>query len=176
MSTPSSSRRSFLKLAAGTAALSASPWIWVKKARSEMSPGFGRARHVLILYAGGGLRSAPLFNADVSFQLNPFGSVPRADTNTEWGVGKILGTDAQPIYSFGQDATLPPVSAIAKDVAVLAGVDHDPSAPLGVMDHGSGDLRLTGGALDTPAGLLSVIHHAHPGYKNGTILLPPIDI
>src|SRR5688500_17673415 len=83
------SRRTFLGAAAGAATVAASPWFWVKKSFAQSTPGFGSAKHVLILYAAGGLRSTPLFNADASFQHNPFG---RANSTAEWGVGNVLGT------------------------------------------------------------------------------------
>src|SRR5688572_10349895 len=105
------SRRTFLGAAAGAATVAASPWFWVKKSFAQSTPGFGSAKHVLILYAAGGLRSTPLFNADASFQHNPFG---RANSTAEWGVGNVLGTQRLPLFTFGEQLELPTVADIGR--------------------------------------------------------------
>src|SRR5688500_18760824 len=117
------SRRTLLKGAAAGAL--AGPWFWVKKSFAQSTPGFGAAKHVLILYAGGGLRSVPLFNADVSFGNNPFGKANVAP-NVEWSPGTLLGTEPIDLFTFGDGSRLPPVPQIAGDIAVIAGVDHNP--------------------------------------------------
>jgi hypothetical protein len=167
------SRRNFLKGAATGAAVVSSPWIWTKKSFAQSTPGFGVAKHVLILYAGGGLRSAPLFNADVEKQFNPFGKVD-AREGVEWSPGTLLGTTPTDLFTFGQQTQLPPVSAIAHDIAVVAGLDHQPLADRAIQDHIEGDMKVTSPIAD--AGLLTMIHREHPGYKNGSLALPPFDI
>src|SRR5688500_3026711 len=92
------SRRTFLGATAGVATVAASPWFWVKKAIAQSATGFGSAKQLLILYASGGLRSQPLFNADAGFQHNPFG---RQNSAAEWGVGSVLGTTRFPLFTFG---------------------------------------------------------------------------
>lgn len=153
--------------------MTASPWIWTKKSFAQSSGGFGSAKHVLILYAGGGLRSAPLFYADCAKQFNPFGkSTPRQ--GVEWTPGSLLGTDPVQLFSFGDVVEMPAIPAIAQDIAVLAGLDHEPESDRAVIDHLDGDMRATQVVED--AGLLSVVHKEHPGYKNGSLVLPPFDI
>lgn len=168
------SRRHFLGAAAGVAA--ASPWFWVKKAIAQSATGFGSAKQLLILYASGGLRSQPLFNADAALQHNPFG---RQNSTAEWGVGSVLGTQRIPLFTFDQTGmtTLPTVGDIGGDIAVLAGVDHEPGTDTAIIDHTAGDFGLTTGDIEGgDAGLLARIHRDHPGYQNGTVHLPPLDI
>lgn len=168
------SRRQLLSTAAASAAaMTASPWIWVKKSYAQSTPGFGAAKHVLFLYAGGGLRSAPLFYADCAKQFNPFGKAT-VRPGVEWTPGSLLGTDPVQLFSFGEQLEMPAVNAIAQDIAVVAGLDHTPEADLAVIDHLDGDMRATQAVPD--AGLLTVIHKEHPGYKNGSLALPPFDI
>lgn len=175
------SRRSFLKLAAaGAGAATTAPWIWIpKKAFAAATPGFGSAKHVLVLYAGGGLRSAPLFHANVPMQFNPFGKAASVAPGTNWGVGSVLGTQAIPLNSFPDPTTvLPPVPDIANDIAILAGVDHSPGSSMSPTDHGTGDLGVTTGDPmgNSDRGLLSIVHRDLPGYVSGSIALPPFDI
>src|SRR5688572_9411384 len=165
------SRRTLLKGAAAGAL--AGPWFWVKKSFAQSTPGFGVAKHVLVLYAGGGLRSVPLFNADVAHQHNPFGKAPQL-SGVEWSPGSLLGTDRIDLFSFGDSSQLLPVHEIAQDITVLAGVDHDPFSDRAVIDHGEGDMKVTG--VSDEAGLLSIIHREHPGYRDGSLVLPPFDV
>jgi hypothetical protein len=165
------SRRTLLKGAAAGAM--AGPWFWVKKSFAQSTPGFGAAKHVLILYAGGGLRSIPLFNADVELQHNPFGTVTPG-SGVEWTPGTLLGTDPIDLFTFGDGSRLAPVPQIASDIAVLAGVDHDPFSDRAVIDHVEGDMKVSG--VSDEAGLLSVIHREHPGYRDGSLVLPPFDV
>lgn len=174
------SRRSFLKTAAaGATAFTAAPWVFIPR-KAYAGPATGSADAVIVLYAAGGLRSAPLFNADVSHQHNPFGIAASVAPGTEWGVGSVLGQTAFPIFSFDGVTEFPAVPQIAKDIAVLAGVDHDPGSVTPVaIDHGAGDMSVTTGRYDNvgPAsGLLSMIHRDHPGYVGGDIALPPFDL
>ncbi len=165
------SRRKFLGGVTGAAAAaSVAPWVWVpKKAFAAASPGFGTAKRVLVLYAGGGLRSAPLFNADVAFQHNPFGAAANIAPGAQWTPGTLLGTQPIPLFSFEEGAEMPAVPAIANDIAILAGVDHQPDGP-SFTDHFLGDMTITGGDPDSETGLLARI------YKHKSSGLPPFDL
>src|SRR5262245_32139614 len=167
------SRRQLLKTAAVSAAAVSAPWVWTKKSFAQSTPGFGKAKHALILYAGGGLRSAPLFYADCAKQFNPFGKTTPA-TGVEWTSGQLLGTDAVQLFTFTDQPMMPAVPAIAHDIAIVAGLDHQPDSDRAVIDHIEGDMRVT--SANDDAGLLTVIHKDHPGYVNGSLVLPPFDI
>ena len=176
------SRRSFLKTAAaGATAATAAPWIFVPR-YAHAGPAFGLADAVIVLYAGGGLRSQPLFHADVAHQHNPFGQAPSVAPGTNWGVGSILGTSPFPLFGMPGETEVPPVPAISNDISVFAGVDHAPSSPMPVaIDHFVGDLSVTTGRFEMgggepQSGLLSMIHRDHPGYVGGDIVLPPFDL
>src|SRR6185503_12619871 len=60
------------------------------------------------------------------------------------------------------------------DIAVVAGLDHEPLSDRAVIDHGEGDMKVTSVIED--AGLLTMIHRDHPGYQNSSLVLPPFDI
>src|SRR5262249_26950241 len=100
------SRRHFLGVSgAGMAGLATT--VWIPKRTFATVPASGTVQRLLILHAGGGMRSAPLFNADVSPQWNPFGKVSSTDTDTngapllasgvEWGVGNVLVGNRRPL-------------------------------------------------------------------------------
>ena len=176
------SRRSFLgRAAAAAGAATVAPWVWIpRSAFAATTPAFGAAKRLLVLYAGGGLRSQPLFAADAAFQFNPFGKAATQAAGTQWTVGSILGTQQVQLNSFPTPVTLPPVNEISNDIAVIAGVDHDPFGAPGSTptDHGSGDLGLTTGDRTgmVGRGLLSILHRDLPGYAAGTVHLPPFDV
>lgn len=176
----SHSRRSFLRTAAaGAAAASSAPWVFVPR-KAFAGPATGAADSVIVLYAAGGLRSQPLFHADVSQQHNPFGAAPSVASGTQWGVGAVLGTAPYPVFGIPDVTEIPPVPAIANDISVFAGVDHAPASPIAVgVDHFIGDISLTTGHYEDGAprnGLLSMIHRDHPGYAGGGMVLPPFDL
>lgn len=176
----STSRRSFLRSAAAAgAAAGAAPWVFVPR-KAFAGPATGTADAVIVLYAGGGLRSQPLFHADVAQQHNPFGVAASVAPGTQWGVGAILGTAPFPLFGIPGVTELPPVPAIANDISVFAGVDHSPSSPMPIaIDHGTGDLSVTTGRFENDGdrnGLLAMIHRDHPGYAGGGLLLPPFDL
>jgi hypothetical protein len=170
-------RRNFLGLGAfGLGALAAHALLPSRRARAAPAP---RAKRLLILHAGGGMRSSCLFNAHVAPQWNPFGAVAAGDldasgkpllASAQWGVGTVLVGDKKPIaLSQWGGATLPVVSQIADQIAVVASVDHDPTAPAGDTNHFSATLRMCSGAPDGQAGLLTMMTHA----LGGTTPLPP---
>jgi hypothetical protein len=149
----------------------AGPLIFERRARAQFSY-FGSAEHVLILYAGGGLRTPPLFYADVAEGLNPFGHEEGA--RAQWTPGAIA---RWPSVQLSTGEVLPSLVDIASDIAVIAGVDHDPQASIAPTTHADADLRLTSGMNDGgDSGLLSIIHRDHQGYRDKTLALPPFDL
>src|SRR6266568_2134069 len=133
-------RRTFLGLgAAGVATL------WLPR-RPRAAPAAATVKRLLLLHAGGGMRSTALFNADVAPQWNPFGKVASTDVDAtgapllapgvSWSVGKPLVGDAKPLtLAQWGGATLPLVSQIADRITVLGSVDHDPTASAGDDNH-----------------------------------------
>src|SRR5436853_4916411 len=111
-------RRELLKL---LACASAAPAIFIPKRVRAATPAFGAAKHLLVLYAQGGFRSHPTFNAVGTHQHNPFGKQSVAP-GTEWALGAACG--AEPITSrFG---VVDPLASWTNEVAVIASVDHTP--------------------------------------------------
>jgi hypothetical protein len=162
-------------IAAGAFA-GAGPSILVRRARAEGLSFFGTAKRLLILYAGGGLRTPPIFYADVDYGNNPFGLADRSD-GAEWRPGAIAGGAPVPLSTFPGGAVLPTLAQIAGDVAVIAGVDHDPFASNPPTGHAVANLSLTTGrAGGGDAGLLALIHRDLPGYKARALVVPPLDV
>lgn len=166
------SRRQFLGVSGvGLGALATQVWI-PKKVYADV-PASGRAKRVLILHAGGGMRSTCLFNANVAPQWNPFGAVSKSDLDangqpllatTAWGVGNVLVGDKKPIpLAQWGGVSLPLVSQIADKITVVSSVDHDPTAQQGDGNHYSATLRMCSGAPDGQAGLLTLISKAMDG-------------
>ncbi len=159
---PHVSRRAFLGIgAAGLATL------WLPR-RPRAAPAAATVKRLLLLHAGGGMRSTALFNADVAPQWNPFGKVASTDRDTtgapllaagvSWSVGKALVGDATPIpLSQWGGATLPLVSQIADRISVLGAVDHDPTAAAGDDNHYSATIRMCTGQENGVNGLLTIL-------------------
>jgi hypothetical protein len=163
-------RRTLLK-GAGIATL-AGPWFWVKRAGAAVDPEIPRAKHVLVLYAAGGLRTPALFHADVAYQHNPYG---RARADSEWCPGALLELpETSRTLSAG---SLPAIGELARDIAVLAGVDHHPRGTDAPIDHQTGDLQLCTAPIGGDrAGLAAIVHRDHPGYRDKSLALPPFDL
>jgi hypothetical protein len=161
-------RRDFLKLTA--AATAAGPTLWLKKVRAATP---GSAKHVLILFARGGLRSHCLFNAVGEFQHNPFGTQTAA-VGTDWVLGAGCGTYDIDTTTYG---TLPGFHQISNDVGVLACVDHEPGGAPDV-NHQSAINRISTGDTSGRDGLLSRIGKDHPNFANGFSLsaVPPVEL
>jgi Protein of unknown function (DUF1501) len=161
------SRRHFLGASGlGLSALAAH--VWIPRRVFADVPAAGRVKRVLILHAGGGMRSSCLFNAHVAPQWNPYGAVSASDVDATgapllaagaaWGVGTPLVGDKKPIpLAQWGGATLPVVSQIADRITVVGAIDHDPTAAAGDGNHYSATLRMCGGAPDADAGLLTMI-------------------
>lgn len=159
-------RRQFLGVSGvGLGALASH--VWIPKKAFAQPPASGRAKRVLILHAGGGMRSTCLFNANVAPQWNPFGAVSKSDVDTDgkpllastqWGVGSVLVGNKTPIpLAQWGGVKLPVVSQIADKITVVCSVDHDPTAQQGDGNHYSATLRMCSGAPDGQAGLLTMI-------------------
>jgi uncharacterized protein DUF1501 len=163
-------RRDVLKLAACAAV----PAIWIPKLARAATPGFGSARHLLILFAKGGFRSHATFNAVGTRQHNPFGTQPAAP-GTAWTLGAACAYDDLPTTRWGP---IPAFSKIANDVAVLASVDHTPGAPVAIHDHDEAIRALATGDRDGALGLLTIIGaHYGEGRSNARrAILPPAEI
>ncbi|HKA90799.1 MAG TPA: hypothetical protein VKE22_24220, partial [Haliangiales bacterium] len=159
---PLVSRRAFVGLgAAGLATL------WLPR-RPRAAPAAATVKRLLLLHAGGGMRSTALFNAGVAPQWNPFGILASTDKDSTgapllapgvaWGVGKALVGDATPIkLAQWGGATLPLVSQIADRITVLGAVDHDPTASAGDDNHYSATIRMCTGQQNGLNGLLTIL-------------------
>ena len=166
-------RRSFLQLAASSAAIAAAPTLFLpKRAWARATPAFGSVRHVLVLHAQGGFRSHCTFNAMGAFQHAPFGAQPAA-AGTEWTLGAACGRLSYDT-SLG---TVPAFADVTNDVAVLACVDQDPGGAVEI-DHVKGHRRAATGFPDGDTGLLSLVGAHHPLYANGFTrdVMPPVEI
>src|SRR5688572_5247129 len=124
--TMKSNRRNFLKL---SAAATVAPMLWLPRRAYAATPGFGLTKHVLVLYAKGGFRSHPTFNAvGTPMQINPFGVNPTAVAGRQWALGNSSGADVAYSYTGGGGpVTVPSFTSISGGVTVLGCVDHNPS-------------------------------------------------
>lgn len=162
-------RREFLTLAAAASL----PAILLPRRARAATRARGRVRHLLILYAKGGLRSHATFNAVGGRQHNPWG-VQEAAPGTEWRLGAACAAG---------DISTPSglIDGFAKRthrVAVLACVDHDPSAKLPDVDHQTASNRIGTGHPDGTEGLLTLIGRTHPMFGSGfsPSAVPPVEI
>src|SRR5436190_9720840 len=126
------SRRTILRALAGAAALP-----FIPRRASAAGPALdalrGKAKHVLILNAAGGLRTAPLFNAATSTAHNPYG-IAASEGASEWRAGLLLASPRTALTTFTAGTSLAPCSELSGDIAVLAGVDHQPTGAA-IVDH-----------------------------------------
>lgn len=174
-----SRRRFFSAAAAGVAGVAAHTWLRRRAFASGPAP--GTVRRLLILHAGGGMRSTCLFNAGVAPQWNPFGSIAHGDVDTEgkpllapgvgWSPGALLVGDRTPVTltTWGSTTKLPIVTQVADKISVLGSVDHDPNAE-GDGNHFSATLRMCTGAPDGRVGLLTMFGKE----LDGRAPLPPV--
>jgi hypothetical protein len=163
-------RREFLKLSAFAAA--AGPTMFIPR-YARATPASGAVKHLLILYAKGGLRSHATFNAGVAFQHNPYG-VQQTASGTEWSLGAACGADRIET-SMG---SIPSFAEVTNQVAVIDTLDHLPGGDSPEVDHRSGANRLTTGFPDGTSAILAMIGKHHPAYINGfsAAKLPPAEI
>lgn len=163
-------RRDFLKLSALAAA--AGPTMFIPR-YARASPASGAVKHVLVLFAKGGLRSHATFNAGVAFRHNPYGSQASAP-GTEWVLGAACGAEKIET-SFG---TIPAFAEVTNQVAVIDTLDHVPGSMAPEIDHRTGANRLASGYPDGTSGILALLGKHHPAFTNGfsAAKLPPAEI
>jgi len=165
-------RRSFLQLAATSAAVVAAPTLFLPRRARAATAAFGAIRHVLILHAQGGFRSHATFNAVGTFQHNPFG-VQAVAAGTQWVLGAACGR-----VSYETSLGIVPAFAdVTNDVCVLPCVDSNPDGPPEV-DHVAGHRIACTGFASGETGLLSVVGAHHSLYANGfsAAVMPPVEI
>ena len=160
-------RRNFL------AAALVAPTLWIPRVSRGATPRFGTIDHVLVLFAKGGLRSHAVFNAVGSHRHNPWATQP-VQSGTAWKLGAACGAADIATSSFG---IIPGLAKVTNDVAVLACVDHTPSAAPD-DGHDSAAYRMAGGDATSEPGLLTRIGRDLPRYANGFSLaaMPPVEI
>jgi Protein of unknown function (DUF1501) len=167
-------RRGFLGLSAAAASLAIAPTIWIPRASRAATPGFGKAKHLIVVYLDGGARSTCLFNADVAQQWNPAeisGAQPGA-SGTEWGVGGVFEAAAFDGGVLGED--IPALPQISDQMCVLGTVDHTPGEDRGDGNHNTAKIRIATGSPEGTRGLLSIIYRDHPIYQGADPPIPPV--
>ncbi len=182
MSEQNNSRREFLKAAAIGAGAVAAPWIWVPRRAFAATTDFHKsAKHILVLYADGGMRSPSLFNADKIRQWNPHvdgqgNPTQPSAPGTEWDLGAVA--DAAPLRMNSWDDNLPPLPAVTGDITVLGTVDHEPHKEQSDANHQSAKLRMTTGYPDGTTGFLAQIskHHGLYAGEGRFTAFPPVSI
>jgi hypothetical protein len=168
-------RRSMLGLGAAAAATIVAPTLWLpKRGHAAPTPGFGEAKHLVMVYLNGGARSTCLFNAGVGQQWNPVeisGQQPGA-AGTEWGVGGVF--DAADFDGGILGESIPALPSISNELCVLGTVDHTPGEDRGDGNHATAQIRMATGAPDGTRGLLSIVYRDHPVYQGGSPPVPPV--
>lgn len=151
------SRRRLLQVsAAGTAAA----LIGLGR-KSAHGGGPARARRVLVLNAGGGMRTTTAFHASPRTAFNPYGVLGNAGALR---LGAVLRADESELSyaapSWGAGVTVPPIDEAARNFAVIAATDHRPDGGYRPGDHNDDGMRMaTGyyGRHDAP-GLLTFLN------------------
>lgn len=163
-------RRDFLKLSALAAA--SGPTMFIPRT-ARATPASGAVKHLLVLFAKGGLRSHATFNAGVDFSFNPFGVQPNAP-GTAWKLGAACGAEAIET-SLGR---MPAFAEVTDRVAVIGTLDHTPGELYAEVEHVSGAKRIATGFPDGTSGLLSLVGKHHRAYERGFSAgrLPPVEI
>lgn len=179
------SRRDFLKVAAasvGAATAAGGPWFWVPRRTWAATTEFHKsAKHTLILYPDGGMRSPSLFNADKITQWNPHVDGNGRPTQpgapgTEWDLGAVADNTRLAMPSWGEE--LPPLPEVSNQVTVLGTVDHEPHKEQSDANHQSAKLRMTTGYPDGTTGFLAQISKHHEMYQGDArfTAFPPVAI
>jgi uncharacterized protein (DUF1501 family) len=126
------------------------------------SPGPGRAKRALLVYAAGGLRSSAAFRASPSVDLNPWGVWTQAGSIT---LGNLLRSDPS-VQDYSAPSwpsmRVPPIEEAAREWAIVAATDHAPDGSPRGGDHTDDGPRMSTGYFGNPtaAGLLTVINRA----------------
>jgi hypothetical protein len=148
-------RRSFL---AGSLAGIALVGLTRKGSRAD---GPARARRVLILNAGGGLRTTAAFNASPKVPLNPWGLLGEAGALR---LGQVLRADDSAVStgaaSWPDGGTVPAIQQAATAFAIIAACDHAPDGSARAGDHTDDTPRMATGYFAKPdaPGLLTAIN------------------
>lgn len=117
-------------------------------------------RRVLIVNAGGGLRTSTAFNASPVQDLNPWGVM---GTFGALRLGNVLRGDESTITyaapSWPGSPTVPRIDQLAPQLAIIGGADHAPDGSPRAGDHGDDTPRMGTGYYSPDApGLLSVLN------------------
>jgi hypothetical protein len=154
-----SDRRDFLRLAAAGAAFAL---VGLTRKGSPRAHGpTPRARRVLVLNAGGGLRTTAAFNASTRTALNPWGILATAGSLR---LGDVLrADDAAVTYgapSWPGGGSVPPIDVAATQFAIVAGCDHAPDGSPRAGDHTDDAPRMGTGYFARPdaPGLFTVLN------------------
>jgi hypothetical protein len=147
-------RRDFLRTTAAAVAVMG----LTRKSSRAASP--ARASRVLIINAGGGMRSTAAFHASPKTSLNPWGMLA---TGGMLRLGGVLRADesvvsyAAPSWSAG---TVPAIDAAAAKFAVIASADHAPDGSNRAGDHTDDTPRMGTGYFANPGapGLVTLIN------------------
>jgi uncharacterized protein (DUF1501 family) len=129
-----------------------------KGARADGPP---RARRVLILNAGGGLRTTAAFNASTRTALNPWGVLATAGALR---LGKVLEADTSTITtatpSWPGGGSCPTIQQAATSFALIAACDHAPDGSSRAGDHTDDVPRMATGYFAKPdaPGLLTAVN------------------
>jgi uncharacterized protein (DUF1501 family) len=147
-------RRDFLRTSAAAAALIG---LRAKSGRADAPP---RARRVLILNGGGGLRSSAAFNASAHVALNPWGLLGTAGALR---LGNVLRADetsvSQTAASWPGGGNVPRIDQAAPNFAVIGACDHAPDGSGRAGDHTDDTPRMGTGYFSPDApGLLSLLN------------------
>src|SRR5512133_32788 len=125
-------RRHFLRTTAAGAAFAL---IGLSR-KSGRADGPSRARRVLVINAGGGLRSTAAFHASPQTALNPWGMLPSAGALR---LGAVLRADESVVSysapSWPGGPSVPPIDQAAARFAVIAAADHAPDHSNRAGDH-----------------------------------------
>src|ERR1041385_7774285 len=140
-------RRDFLRTTAAGAVF-ALVGLSRKSGRADGTP---RARRVLLINAGGGLRTTAAFNASPVQRLNPWGVLGQAGFLR---LGDVLRADESGVSyeapSWSRGGTVPSIVEAAPAFAMIAGSDHAPDGSPRAGDHGDDTPRMGTGYFGRP--------------------------
>jgi hypothetical protein len=158
------SRRSFLKTAAGAAALTTAAPFFIGKGQRAFArtEAFGQAKHLIYIRLRAGFRFTTAFNGAMAQQFNPWGRATGIAQGAQWGVSALLADS--PFLEGQAGATLrglgmKSVPEIANRITVVPCVDHEPTSAGADGNHGSGLERFWTGSVGGPAGFFTLINY-----------------
>jgi uncharacterized protein (DUF1501 family) len=121
----------------------------------------GRARRVLVLNAGGGLRSSAAFNASTKTALNPWGILGQAGALR---LGAVLRADDQAVSwsaaAWPGGGNVSTIDQAASQFALIGATDHAPDGAFRAGDHNDDEPRMGTGYFAKPdaPGLMTVLN------------------